>query len=392
MKGFTASIVRRSGSYAVVINLRRDPTTGKRRQEWHSGYRTRNEAEKARTKKLHDLNSGSYVAEHDQTLAEYMAEWLDASARRVRPSTLDSYRSYVARHITGKPIGQVRLQGLGPADLNSLYGVLMATGRANGKGGLSARSVRYLHAIIRRALQDAVRWGKLSRNVATLADPPSARQARPPEMKVWTGEQLAAFLDATGDDRLHALWLLAATTGARRGELAGARWADLDLDTGRWSIRRTLVNVGGKLAWSTPKTDSGKRQVMLDSHTVAELRQHKARQGVERALMGDGYEDNDLAFAWPDGRPIDPNWITARFRTLVDATNLPGIRLHDLRHTHASIGLQLGIHPAVMADRLGHADPALTLRVYSHLLPTVSETAAALVANHVLGASGAAAR
>jgi integrase len=304
MRGHIAR--RPSGRYAVVVELDRDPITGKRRQRWHGGYRTKKEAEQALTELLGRIQRGEYVMASTETVGDYLDIWLDTIRQRVRPSTWEGYHRYVQAHI--KPaLGSVRLQRLTPADLNAFYADLLDHGKKTGKGGpLKARTVRLVHTIIRRALKDAVRWGKITRNIADLADPPSHRQTKPPEMQTWTADELRAFLTHVQHDRLYALWHLASMTGMRRGELLGLRWEDVDLDSGRVAVRRALVQVRSELVLSEPKTTQGRRSVAIDPATVVALRDHRAAQDVERALFGDAYEESGFVFNREDGRPIQP--------------------------------------------------------------------------------------
>ena len=252
-------IRKRGSTWAVVVDLGIDDS-GRRRQKWHSGYKMKREATQGLTEILGKLQEGTYVEPTRQTVAQYLREWLSAIESTVRPGTWSSYRTNVERHAIPR-IGQLPLRHLGALQLNSLYEELMGDGRCDGSGGLSPRTVRYTHTILHRALRDAVRWGLLARNPADLADPPKHRT---PEMQVWTAEQLRTFLRSVDDDRLYGFWLLIATTGLRRGEALGLRWGDVDLDAGRAAIRQTLSSVGGRLAFSTPKTAKSRRSVTLD--------------------------------------------------------------------------------------------------------------------------------
>lgn len=195
-------------------------------------------------------------------------------------------------------------------------------------------------------------------------------------MTTWSAEELRHFLKSIQGDRLYAAFLLAATTGMRRGEVLGLRWRDVDLAAARVSIRQTLITIGYELAWSTPKTDRGRRNVALDPTTVEALRAHRAQQLEERLLLGPSFRDDDLVFCQPDGAPIHPDSLCGLFERFAKRASLPRIRFHDLRHTHASLALTAGVHPKVVSERLGHADIALTLNTYSHAIPALQETAA----------------
>lgn len=217
--------------------------------------------------------------------------------------------------------------------------------------------MRYCHAILRKALSDAVRWNRIARNVADSADPPSASASKATEMRTWSARELRAFLASVRGDCLYPLWLLAATTA--------------------------LVVVAYQVEWSEPKTERGRRSIALDPATVEALRQHRARQLEERLLLGVALP-HELVFAREDGSTLHPERISKIFEQHVRRAGLPRIRFHDLRHTHATLAFQAGVHPKVVSERLGHADIALTLNVYSHAVPALQETAAVLVASLIL--------
>jgi integrase len=204
-------------------------------------------------------------------------------------------------------------------------------------------------------------------------------------MRVWTPQQLRAFLAHVRTDRLYAVWLLVATTGMRRGELAGLRWADVDLTAGRVSPRQPRVVVNYAVEVSEPKTAKGRRVLALDAVTVAALREHQARQAAERAMVGAGWQDTGLVFTHLDGRPLHPDLISDWFERLARAASLPRIRLHDVRHSYASAALAAGIPAKVISERLGHATIQITLDTYSHVLPGLDAQAAETVARLILG-------
>jgi integrase len=347
--------------------------------KWHSGYERRKDAERALTEILGRLEAGTYVEPAKITVRSFLEdEWLPAIRASLRPSTYESYELNVARAV--ESIGPVRLQQLTPAMLNRLYGELGRTRKVDGKERppLSARSRRYVHTVLRHALADAVKWNGLARNVADAAQPPSAKAAKAAPMQTWNAEQLRTFLERVRDDRLHAAFHLAATTGLRRGELLGLRWRDVDLDAGRASIVQTLI---GRRELSTPKTDNGRRSVAIDPATVAVLRGHRKDQLEERLAWGPAYEDeHGLVFCREDGSPVWPQSLSRAFERHAEQAGLPAIRFHDLRHTHATLALAVGVHPKVVSERLGHASVGITLDTYSHAIPAMQEDAAAKVA------------
>jgi integrase len=378
------SIVKRGTRYSVVLELDRDPLTGKRRREWHSGYRTKRDAEAARVEILSRLQRGEYVAPSKLTVADYLEDrWLPAKTATLAPSTHASYSRNVRCHIV-PGIGSAPLQGLSADVLTRFYAERLRSGGRSGKG-LSARTVRYLHAIVHKALADALAWGLVVRNVADAAEPPSHRAAKAVPPKTWSAGELRTFLESVSEDRLYALWLLHATTGLRRGEALGLRWPALDLDVGQLSIREARVTAGYDVHGSAPKSERGRRAVALDPATVAALRAHRKRQLTERLAWGPAYQDSDeFVFCREDGSPLHPDDVSKRFSAAVAAIDVPRITLHGLRHTWASLALQAGVSPKVVSERLGHASVSFTLDVYSHVMPGMQEDAAAKVASLVL--------
>lgn len=308
------------------------------------------------------------MAERSITVRQFLVEqWLPTIEPTIRPNTFVSYSSHLSNHVVAH-LGDMRLDDVDGPVLNALYAELMRSGRRRGAGrSLSPTTIRRVHATLRRAFKDAVRWGLLEKNPVLSCDPP--RLARNNAMRTWTLEQLREFLRFTRSDEWRELWLLLATTGMRRSEALGLRWDNVALETRVVAIRQTLVLVGGSLHMSEPKSARSRRVIVLDETTADALEKLRRRSGT------------DLVFAAPDGSPLHPGGVSTRFRQLVAASGLPKIRLHDLRHTYATLALQAGIHPKIVSERLGHSTIALTLDVYSHALPTMQQEAADRVAS-----------
>ncbi len=377
------SVIKRGDGWSVVIDAGRDPS-GKRIRKWHSGFKTRKEAERARTEILSRLDRGTYVEPTRRMLGEFLEqEWLPAIQARIRPSTWDSYARNLRLHVL-PALGAEHLQSITPARLNRFYAELLERGRANGSGGLSPKTVRYVHGILRKALADAVRWNLVQRNAADFADPPKVSSAGR-EMLTWNAEELRTFLEHIAGERLHAAYLLAATTGMRRGEVLGLRWRDVDLDAARLSVRQSIVSVAYEIKITEPKTARSRRSIALDQRTVAALRSWRKLQLEDRMLLGDDYENSGLVFTAESGRYIHPDRFTQLFDRFVNDSDVRRIRLHDLRHTHATLALAAGVHPKVVSERLGHATVAFTLDVYSHAVPALQQDAADRVASLVFG-------
>ena len=380
MKG---TVIRRGTRWAVVIDLGRDPISGRRTRKWHSGFDSKREAERARIEILSRIQRGLYVEPNKLRFGEYLlAEWLPATEPTLRASTLQSYEMNVKNHIVPH-VGSVPLQKLTPSHLNSLYAHLLATGRRDHRGGLSSKTVRYIHTIIHKALQDATKWNLVARNVAAASDPP---RPQPPNLRsTWSAGELSQFLDLIRGERLYAAWLLAASTGMRRGEVLGLRWEDVDFDEGMVSVRHTLISVAYEIRDSTPKTRRGQRMIALDRVTAQALRDHRHRQVQERLAAGPAWVASDLVFVAIGGRPIHPDRFSKVFQNHVANSGLPRLTLHGLRHTHATLALKAGAHPKVVSERLGHATVGITLDTYSHVVPSMQREMAQSVADLVLG-------
>lgn len=368
-------IRRRGNKWAAVFDAPPDESR-KRKRRWLSGFTTRKAAEAALSEALARLQTGAYTGPTKETIAMFMRRWLQSAKASVRPSTWATYETLVEKQIL-PVLGSTPLLKLTPAQLNSFYGGLLESGRRDGKGGLSRRTVGHIHGVIRLALGQGVRWQDLARNVADQANPPrKAKRA----MRVWSSEEVGVFLDSVREDRLYAVYVLALTSGLRRGELLGLAWRDLDLTAARLQVRQTMITVNFKAQRSEPKTDAGRRSVELDPGTVAVLKVLRSRQLEERFALGLGRPcPDDFVFAAPTGEALHPGLFSDAFDRRVKAAGLPRIRFHDLRHTMATLALAAGVHPKIVQERLGHSSIAITLDLYSHSVPGMQADAASKI-------------
>ncbi len=351
------------------------------------------------------VTTSSYVAPQRQTLSEFLAvDWLPAVRHQLARSTSESYDRNICNHVI-PVLGGLQLRQIDGAVLNRFYATLLESGRKRGQQspGLKARTVRYIHTIVHAALDDAVRWRRLVANPADQATPPSASAAKSPEMRVWTGAEVRRFLQLCEGDRYYFPFALLVLTGCRRGEVLGLRWADIDWErndrrAGRVvtlaAIRQTVIPLTkasgrGREGRIATRTKSDKPRVIeLDSATVAMLRKWREQQAEERALIGAGYHDNDLIFCRPDGRPYHPEAFSKTFdRRLRQRrfAQLPTIRLHDLRHTWATLALIAGVDVTIVSRQLGHSSPAITQSIYQHVVRGLQSDAAERVAALIFG-------
>jgi integrase len=297
-------------------------------------------------------------------------EWLPVIQPTVRRTTFLGYEGHVRNHIV-PALGNKSLRSIDGRILNTFYASL-----ADGTKNLAPSSVKRVHATIHRALYDAVRWGFLEANPADACDPPKDR-GRNTEMQTWSAQQLATFLKSVRSHRHYPMWVLLAMTGMRRGEALGLRWCDVDLAGSSLSVRQTLIAAGGDVHIAPPKTARGRRVIALDARTVQTLKEHRQKQkpsDLQRLLFTD-----------ERGAHLIPQEISKEFGRLRHAARLPRIRLHDLRHTHATLALQAGIHPKIVSERLGHSTISLTLDVYSHALPHMQQEASERIGRLIFG-------
>ena len=381
MKGH---VLRRGMKWAYMFDGPPDPLTRKRRQITKSGFETEAEAWKACRKAMQQAEAGRLVRSSKRKLGEFLTdEWLPAMKHVIKPTTLASYEVYARAYVV--PIlGNLRLQEqLTARRLAAFYDHLLTSGRTKRDGGLSPKTVRNIHVMLRKALGDATAWDYLVANPAAQVRPPRLTRRLP---TVWDPGNASRFLVRAVDDRFYGLYLIAATTGMRRAELCGLRWPAVDLEGGHLLVATTRVVVRGH-AQDSDETKSirSHRRISIDPVTVEALRRRRASQDEERMAFGDQFRATDLVFTWEDGRPPHPDVIRQRFQRLIKRLGLPVIRLHDLRHTYATIALAAGVNPKVVSERLGHASVAFTLQQYSHVLPSVDEEAAKKVADLMLG-------
>ena len=312
------------------------------------------------------------------TVADYAQPWLDGLANQARKATtLRGYRSVLRAHVL-PALGSMPLKALTATDLDALYASLL-------RDKLAMTTVHHVHAVISKMLHDAERKGLVTRNVARMANAPSlnAARARGPEMKVWSPAELSTFLAAIEGNRNGTLFRLMAMTGIRRSEAVGLRWSDVQLDQCWLTVNQAASVVDGREIIDTPKTRRSRRVINLDTETADLLRHHHSRQNEIYLRLGRTMSALDRVFTNECGDPIRPDSVGQAFARLVKTAGVPPIRLHDLRHTHASQLLMAGVNVKVVSERLGHSSVSFTLDTYAHVMPgqqaAAAEAAAALL-------------
>ena len=367
---------RRRGHNEGSIYLRSD---GRWHARLHLGYEggrrirksyygaTRREVQEKLTAGMRNLQLGTPpLADERESLSRFLDRWLvDTVEPSVRPSTYRSYEMLVRLHVQPS-IGRVPLSKVSPQHVQRMLNEARA-------GGLSARSVHHVRAVLRRALNQAVRWGLVARNAAALVDSPRVTRY---EIRAVGPEDARGILEAVRGDRLEALVTVALAVGLRQGEALGLRWQDLDLEAGQLTVRHALQRIDGALTLVEPKTVQSRRTIPLPTVAVASLKAHRLRQLEDRMAAGTRWSDRNLVFSSSVGTALDGVNVTRRMQRLLLEAGLPRMRFHDLRHACASLLLVQGVHPRVVMETLGHSQISLTMNTYSHVVPSLQRDAA----------------
>lgn len=309
-----------------------------------------------------------------QTVAQYLAYWLEAIRPTIDHGAWKRHEEFVRLHIVPN-IGNTRLSSLSAQQVQALYASRLAS-------GLSTSTVHHLHASLHKALKDAERLRLVARNVSTLVNVPRMAES---EIHPLTHEEARIFLDIASGDRLYALYALALASGMRQSELLGLQWPEVDLDAGIVRVRWQLKREDNHWVWKQPKTRRSRRQIALSSSVITALRTHRAIQEEERRRMGNAWEDHQLVFSTQLGRPLSARNIYRAFQGILEKAAVSRVRFHDLRHTAATLLLAGRVNPKVVSEMLGHATVAITLDIYSHVLPDMQQDAAAILERVLFG-------
>jgi len=359
---------RSKGSWEITIDIGRDPATGKRLRHFESVKGRKADAQKRLAELLVSIEKGTHVkSARDLTLGEYLMEWLRGhAALHCRPRTAEGYRFIVDRYLI-PALGQVRLSQIRPQHISNYCSSAI-------RRGLSNRTVLHHFRLLHKALKDSVKLGLIAVNPCDGVDPPTPTDK---EMKILHPDDVAKFFSATQEAPwpYYYLFYTMLYTGLRRSEALGLTWADVDLDLCRLRVRQTLHRLSSGYVISPPKTRKSRRQVELPPSLALLLRNYRSEVETQRLLLGKPLTDKDFVFAHPDGTPLDPSTVTHIFARVVRKAGLE-LRLHDLRHSFASVMLAAGVNVKAISQSMGHANIGITLDTYAHLLPGAGKTAA----------------
>lgn len=379
MRGHVYRRHKRDGSYTrwrAVIDLPPD-ASGKRRQKTTS-HDTRRQAQTWLAKTIAELQAGE-VYDTKVTVAEYLSDWL-TTKQALRPATRLEYTRHV-ENIFVPELGYLKLSDLRSHHIAAVFQRIVDTNYRRERP-IHPRTRKNILATLNSALNSAVKQGLIRRNPAATVELP--RPAKP-RTTIWTRDEAARFLEETRGDRLHVLYRLLLLTGMRRGEAVGLQWGDLDMETGKLTITRQITSIDRELHVGPPKSDAGRRTVAIDKGTLELLKAMHRRAVLAHPWEPDQQFDARPVFPASNGQPYNPTHVSRHFLTLVKRLGLPKIRLHDLRHTSASLGLEGGESLLSVKRRLGHSSIAITADVYSHVTPAGAERAADRLASTVTG-------
>lgn len=313
---------------------------------------------------LHEQQQGTLITAPQQTVEQFLTQWVEGHKQSVRIRTYERYESFIRLHVV-PAIGRIQLQKLTAQHLKALYAQKLKS--------LSPTTVNTLHMMLHRAFDDAVKWELVARNVC---DAISAPRRSHHEITPLTMEQAQTLIASAKGHSMEALFVLALTTGMRRGELLALKWQDIDFTQNRLQVRRIFTRAKGqRYLESEPKTEKSRRNILLAPLTTEILKQHRVHQLEAKLQAGSKWQDNNLVFCTSLGTPLNPNKVLERFKTLLKRAGLPDIRFHDLRHSAATMLLSMDIHPKVVQELLGHNQISMTMDTYSHVLPTMQKEA-----------------
>ena len=347
-----------------VFLIRYRDNNGKRHNETIKGNRKR--AEAILTQHRVAMEGGTFTGKKNLTVGLYLQGWLDTYAvPNCSAKTVQAYRQTVNRYTVD--IAHLQLQKLEATDIQPIYADMS-------KQKLSNNTIDSLHKVLHIALNTAVKQGVLKRNVMAAVIAPKVVSK---QVEVWDPETRSKAIEVLKDSRFGDFYLLALLTGMRKGELAGLKWANVDLGRGRLQVVNTLQRISGRgLVLGVPKTERSRRSIALSDAAVGLLHEVRGKQTIQKAEIADAWTQSGFVLTHPDGMPLDSEVVSKAFTKLVKEAGFPDLTMHGLRHTHATILLEQGVNPKVVSERLGHASVATTMDIYSHVLPDMQEKAA----------------
>ena len=361
--------------WQIVIEKDRDPVTGERKRIYKTINGTKREAEKVMRKMVYEMENGLYVKPSKLKVKDLLLKWLESCKSTLQDRSYASYKMIVEKHFI-PALGDIPLKDLKPFHIESYQNQKLTTGRKDKKsGGLSPTTVQNHNHLLTTALDYGVRMQMIKNNPAKVVKAPRRAEV---DVKFLDKGEIKKLLNAAPESWIHDFVLFAVQTGMRRGEVIGLEWENVDLKNKKIHVKQILQRVRGQgLKFKSPKTKSSQRTIDLNDELVNLLKDIKKHQAKRRLRLGKKYyTDKNLVFCNEDGSPCNPQGVTRQFKRLAKKAGFFELRLHDLRHSHASLLLKEGVHPKVVQERLGHSSITQTLDTYSHIQPSLQKEAA----------------
>ena len=359
MKG---SVKKRGNTYQYVVDIGRDPVTGKRKQKTKGGFKRQKDAQAALNKVLHEIGEQGYVEPSKELFSSFIESWFTSHyEKRIKDTTASNAHSLINKHlIRENPFANKPLSKITTEDIDAFYNLKIDE-------EYSSSYIRKMHQMLNQAFTQAVKWKRIKYNPVTDADPPAVKKE---EMKIWSYDEINTFLEHCEGERHYLTFFLAIYTGMRRGEILGIKWSDIDLVNKTIHVQRSLAYISKKgYILTSTKTKNSNRIVPISEMVVKVLMNYRTQQEMHKAQLGELYQDEDFVICTETGSKQDPRNVLRALKRLITTSGVTQIRFHDFRHTHASILISKGVDVVKVSKRLGHANAKITLETYAHLVP-----------------------
>ncbi|MEK3977872.1 site-specific integrase [Psychrobacillus sp. FSL K6-2836] len=354
--------VKKRGTWGYVVDIGRDPFTGKRKQKTQDGFKRQKDAQAALNKVLNEIDVQGYIEPSKEIFSSFIESWFTSHyEKRIKETTAANIQSLINKHlIRENPFADKPLSKITTEDIDAFYNLKIDE-------EYSSSYIRKMHQILNQAFNQAVKWKRIKYNPVIDADPPAVTKE---EMKIWSYDEINTFLEHCKGERHHLTFLLAIYTGLRRGEILGLKWSDIDLVNKMIRVQRSLAYIPKKgYILTSTKTRKSNRIVPISDMVVNELVKYRKQQEIWKEQLSEQYLDEDLVICTETGSKQDPRNVLRALKRLITTSNVTHIRFHDFRHTHASILISKGVDVVKVSKRLGHANAKITLETYAHLVP-----------------------